>query len=84
MNTRILRKDRCENCGDEQFYPIRDKSEFSSVNGCLTDKDIHFIVANTTPQKYEYCGECETTALITTLCFEGLVTNRKEYIRNKP
>lgn len=78
MKTKILRVDRCENCGNHEIYIVRDKDEGFSVNGDLTDKDIRYIVANHEKQKYEYCGNCKLTALTTTVGWDGLTQTNSE------
>ena len=67
MKQLVLSVTRCENCRTKAKYYIRDEN----VNSCLSDKDIHHIIAKRTPQNYDYCDKCKCTTLQTLVAWEG-------------
>lgn len=70
MELNVRRIDRCEKCGSEVEYVVRAEN----VNSCLSDADILYIISEKAekPQSFDYCGNCDTRTLTTSIAFLGV------------
>ena len=69
MKFNIGRIDRCEKCGREDEYVVRD----GTVNSILKDSDIFKIISSATEQtqSFDYCETCDMRTLTTVIAFSG-------------
>lgn len=69
MDRKVLRVQRCMNCGHEQEWYVRSEN----VSPELTDRDIYGILSGPHPDTLSHCEECKLFSCQSVIGFKGVV-----------
>ena len=68
MKTKVIRYDKCINCGNRFEGIVRSKT----VNSNLTDENIHVIIAKHKVEQFKHCDNCKMYCLHVTVAWNYL------------